>query len=782
MGHQPDPNAEPAGDPDPEPPASSGSPASPGSDGSPTSPTSPASPGSPSSPNSSCSSAPLDGPGTPGAEAASGEVPREELLAGFASGGTWDTRLPGADLAAALATAAGNEWRCRGASGEQLIGVLGRLAALESWAAAGKLGVIRALLRDDDPGFLSGSRHGDLPDVWDDSLTSEIALALAASVPSADKTMRSAWELGARLPEISALLENGTIDAPKARLIAETFQDLSDENAGRAEALIVPELTEPPAKTYTQVERIATAIALTVDPHLGERQRKAAEKHAARVQMFRERAGTAALTGRDLPTDQTLAAYANVCARAAQYKESAVFAKARMDQLRAAAYLDLLNAITAEDRIAHGLLTEQTPADDPADDGPQASEDPGTDADADAGRTRAPQPAGGPGPARIPRPGGDDCPCSECDGSCLPDDDSPDDDSPDDDSPDDDSPDDDDPDDGPEGGSPGDGSGADGAEPPCGGPGNGRREPGGDDGGRPGGDSPRAGSAPLPTPSCGPAEPRPVLQDLIVPMATLLGLDDRPGEGHGLGALDPDLSRTLAATTVLSRYTIVCITVTDPGGIAIGHGCAKSGKLVTPPLGGPAPPLVAFPARINLTITADHLAELLSAEPRSQVGPAPPAARGPDGWALAPGGTPVTRATSGPPGDPDWCGAWKLRLPGGREFSVRLEPVPTYACDHRNESHGYHPNDKLRHLVQVRDYTCTFPTCSRHARDSDFEHAVPHDKGGRTCACNAGARSRKCHRVKQSPGWKVTQPRPGWHQWETPRGRTYTQGPKRYPV
>jgi hypothetical protein len=43
------------------------------------------------------------------------------------------------------------------------------------------------------------------------------------------------------------------------------------------------------------------------------------------------------------------------------------------------------------------------------------------------------------------------------------------------------------------------------------------------------------------------------------------------------------------------------------------------------------------------------------------------------------------------------------------------------------------------------------------------------------------ARSRQCHRVKQSKGWTVTQPRPGWHQWETPAGRIYTQSPKRYP-
>ena len=407
----------------PAPGSSSASPASPGSRRSPASPSSADAPGSPASqgspdpsdssdPSASASSnsaassdspASADAPGPsgtraqpgtqadpgtptgPGAQAGPGGAPREALLAGFAPGGPWDTRPPGPDLAAALATAAGPQWRCRGASGDQIIGILGRFAAVESWAAAGKLGVIRSLIRDDDPALLCGSRHGDLPDVWDDALASEVALALAASVPSADKTMRAAWELGARLPEIGTLLETGVLDAPKARLVAEVFADLSDENAGQAEALLVPELTAPPAKTYAQVEHIATAIALTVDPHSGERRRKAAEKHAARVQMFRERAGTAGLSGRDLPTDQTLAAYANVNARANQYKDSAAFAKTRIDQLRAAAYLDILNSISAEDRIAHGLLTEQTPAGDGADADAGADEDPGPAPSAAAG-------------------------------------------------------------------------------------------------------------------------------------------------------------------------------------------------------------------------------------------------------------------------------------------------------------------------------------------------------------------------------------------------------------
>ena len=234
------------------------------------------------------------------------------------------------------------------------------------------------------------------------------------------------------------------------------------------------------------------------------------------------------------------------------------------------------------------------------------------------------------------------------------------------------------------------------------------------------------------------------------------------------------MCRALAATAVRSPHTTVCVTVTNPDGIAIGHGCVKPGPLARPPR-GPAAPLVALAARINLTITTARLAGLRPQAAARPPGPPGPPGQRETGWAFA-------RRGAGPPGDPDWCGNWALTLPSGQEHAVTIEPMPTFDCDHRHESHAYKPNATLRHLVQIRDYTCTFPPCSRHARDSDFEHAVPYDQGGRTCACNAGARSRKCHRVKQSPGWNVTQPQPGWHQWTTPRGRTYTQGPKRYPV
>jgi hypothetical protein len=196
----------------------------------------------------------------------------------------------------------------------------------------------------------------------------------------------------------------------------------------------------------------------------------------------------------------------------------------------------------------------------------------------------------------------------------------------------------------------------------------------------------------------------------------------------------------------------------DEHGYAAGHGIARPRRGGRQPPQPPGESHRAFPARINVTVTGTRLRQLAAqaAQPRSG---APPG-----DWELVP------RA----------AGTWALILPGGRELAVRFDVVPTHGCDHRHEVSGYEPGERLRRLVQVRDRECTFPPCSRPAKDSDWEHAVPYDQGGRTDACNAGARSRRCHQVKQSRGWEVTQPKPGWHLWTTPTGRTYTQEPWRY--
>jgi len=248
-------------------------------------------------------------------------------------------------------------------------------------------------------------------------------------------------------------------------------------------------------------------------------------------------------------------------------------------------------------------------------------------------------------------------------------------------------------------------------------------EPGGGPDGEPRPDEPGSGS------------PVAANTNLTIPLLTLLGLAEHPAEAHGLGVIDPALARQLAACVARNPGSSWCVTVTDEEGHAIGHGCArdKRGKRPAPGTNG--------------------------------------AAGNRDGPAFTPVG-------EGPPGG--W-GTWNLTFEG-LQLRVKLGPIPVTECDHRYESQGYQPSDTLRHLVEIRDGQCTLPVCIRQARRCDFEHAVPWHKGGRTCACNGGCRCRHDHKVKQTPGWSVTQPMPGYHQWTTPAGRTYTAEPIRYPI
>ena len=120
---------------------------------------------------------------------------RDPHLAGFANGGQWDGCRPSAELAAALEDASGPEWRCPEASRDEMLGMLQQAQALESWASAVKLGILRSLVREEDTPLPGGGYHGDLPEGWTKSLTHEVALALSVPVVSADKMMWAAWDL-----------------------------------------------------------------------------------------------------------------------------------------------------------------------------------------------------------------------------------------------------------------------------------------------------------------------------------------------------------------------------------------------------------------------------------------------------------------------------------------------------------------------------------------------------------------------------------------------------------
>ena len=294
--------------------------------------------------------------GSPGGGAAA--AGRDPRLAGFVEDGAGDTCPPGPELAAAVAELSGPQWRCAGATDDELIGLLGRWDAIGSWAKAGKLGVVRELLRRRARPGLGGSPpgHGDLPDQWEEGAGHEVSAALQVSLRSADNLTAFAWDLQARLPGIGAALAAGTLTPLKARIISDELKVLDDEHAAHAEKLILDQLDR---QTPAQLGRLAAQVVCTVDPDGAAKRRQHAEREEARVRFWRDNGGACALAAFGLPTDAALAANDAINDRAAAYQAAKIRPEARMDQLRVLAFLDLLNGITLEARIARDRAAQR---------------------------------------------------------------------------------------------------------------------------------------------------------------------------------------------------------------------------------------------------------------------------------------------------------------------------------------------------------------------------------------------------------------------------------------
>jgi Domain of unknown function (DUF222) len=618
--------------------------------------------------------------GTDSMSAGSTAQDRDSRWELFAQGAPGDRAKPNAWQLMILSDLSGADGRCAGATDDEVFGVLGQWGAAASWLEGRKLAVVRELIRrrPDDRNVGEATASG-LPWDWDDHLAHEIALELRISVPAARKLAWAAWALEARLPGIGTALEEGRLDGGRARMVIEETDVLLEPGTlARAEELILAGLDR--CTTWADLLRLVQRAVVTVDPQGAQKRREREEKEHARIRFWREAAGTCALMGAGLPTDEALQAHARVEQRAQAYRAAGI--KRPIDILRVAAYLDLLNLIPAGDRIAR-FQAEDNAASEAGSDGATAS---GENADDDPGN------GDGHGPAN------DDSASTGTDGNA--------------------------------------------ADSAAGEDTDGKED--GDASGGPGSGSGN-GSA-RDSESAVAAEVNLTLRHLDIPLFTAAGTRRQPGEARSLGTLDPGIARRLAEAAARHPDSKFCVTITDSDGHAIGHGCCKPRRRrkarnrIRGQRDGPPPP-----------------------------SPSPPAA---PGFTLTPGDGP------GPPGG---YGSWILTLPGQPgQFTVDLHPVPTGQCGHQYESARHDPGDLLRHLVNVRDGTCGFPACSRHAKESDFEHATPFHEGGRTCGCNCWSCSRSCHQVKQSDGWQLNEIRPGYHQWTTPSGRRYTQEPWRY--
>jgi Domain of unknown function (DUF222) len=229
----------------------------------------------------------------------------------------------------------------------------------------------------------------------------------------------------------------------------------------------------------------------------------------------------------------------------------------------------------------------------------------------------------------------------------------------------------------------------------------------------------------------GPAGPPPAagLINLTVPLTTLLGISEAPGEAAEHGPLDADATRLLARTLAGHPATRWQITVTSPEGQALAHGIAR----------GP-----------------------ITAAARPSAGQPDPDRPGTD------------EQGPGRPGTDEQGRGWTI--------AVTAEPITTGPCGHRNAEPGYRPSPALQRLIRARTVACAGPGCRRPAARCDLDHTIPHEAGGITCECNLGIACRHCHRRKQTPGWTLQQPAPGVMAWTTPAGRRYTTYPSKHPT
>ena len=114
------------------------------------------------------------------------------------------------------------------------------------------------------------------------------------------------------------------------------------------------------------------------------------------------------------------------------------------------------------------------------------------------------------------------------------------------------------------------------------------------------------------------------------------------------------------------------------------------------------------------------------------------------------------------------------RNTGRWKRTINIQALAIAECDHWRESARYELPRSLRHIIEIRDQTCSFPGCRIPSVKCDKDHTVPYDRGGRTCECNLAPLCRFHHKLKQALGWRLEQPEPGVLIWTAPSGWKYT--------
>jgi hypothetical protein len=93
---------------------------------------------------------------------------------------------------------------------------------------------------------------------------------------------------------------------------------------------------------------------------------------------------------------------------------------------------------------------------------------------------------------------------------------------------------------------------------------------------------------------------------------------------------------------------------------------------------------------------------------------------------------------------------------------------------------SYRVPQDLKNWLQVRDVTCRFPGCSRHAARCEIDHTRDWAHDGQTRHDNLAHLCKSHHILKHKSDWQVAQARDGTGNltWTSPAGRNYVTEPE----
>ncbi|WP_271214951.1 HNH endonuclease signature motif containing protein [Pseudonocardia halophobica] len=228
-----------------------------------------------------------------------------------------------------------------------------------------------------------------------------------------------------------------------------------------------------------------------------------------------------------------------------------------------------------------------------------------------------------------------------------------------------------------------------------------------------------------------------------MPLATLLGLDDRPAELPTLGPIPASRARDLVRAQLSAPWRFA---LTDTEGRLVRAGTLRRR------------PTVDDLACLAETADTQSVDTGTGAASQTPVPPTDPAA--PGLVDLLVDATLLQRLIGDPTAVPP---SWRPVL--DEIATSRGRPLDDSPTDR-------FPHAALRRHVEFRDRTCTFTGCVAPAHGIDLDHTHDHARGGPTTADDLGPACRHDHGLKQR-GWTLAQPEPGVFVWRSPLGREY---------